>query len=98
MTILKGISAAAVHVRSSALPKDVAALSAAWFSAYSSGKLQTLPDLAYDYAALERAYNIFVHVFVLRFYAFLLCFFNSDFIRSYQTYILLILFLLSTPN
>ncbi|KAL7580886.1 hypothetical protein ACA910_001155 [Epithemia clementina (nom. ined.)] len=45
-------AAAAVHVRSSQIPSDLARSSAALFSAYSGPK-QTLPDLPYDYNALE---------------------------------------------
>jgi len=45
---------AAVHLRSANLPEKLAKSSAALFSAYSGPK-QTLPDLAYDYGALEPA-------------------------------------------
>ena len=44
----------AVNVRSSTLPTEVAKTSAALFSAYG-GAQHTLPDLSYDYNALERA-------------------------------------------
>jgi hypothetical protein len=44
---------AAAHLRSSNIPTQVAKTSAALFSAYGGGKI-TLPDLAYDYGALER--------------------------------------------
>ena len=44
---------AAVHLRSSKIPKELAKSSAALFSAYG-GAAQSLPDLKYDYGALER--------------------------------------------
>lgn len=43
----------AVNLRSSTLPSDVLRSSTALFSAYG-GASHTLPDLAYDYNALER--------------------------------------------
>lgn len=47
----------AAHVRSSNLPKELSKSSAAFLSAASAGGKQTLPDLPYDYAALEREYR-----------------------------------------
>jgi hypothetical protein len=44
---------AAVHVRSSTIPSQIAKSSAALFSAYG-GAVHTLPGLSYDYGALER--------------------------------------------
>jgi hypothetical protein len=44
---------AALHLRSSKVPTELAKSSAALFSAYGGAK-QTLPDLPYDYGALER--------------------------------------------
>jgi hypothetical protein len=44
---------AAAHLRSSKVPTEVAKSSAALFSAYGGAK-HTLPDLPYDYNALER--------------------------------------------
>jgi len=44
---------AAVNVRSSALPEKVAKSAAAYLSAAPSGGKHELPDLPYDYAALE---------------------------------------------
>jgi len=50
---------AAAHLRSSKLPSEVAKSSAALFSAYG-GATHTLPDLKYDYGALERKYLFIV--------------------------------------
>lgn len=50
--------AAATHLRSSSVPLSVMQSSAALFSAYG-GATNTLPDLAYDYGALERTYPKF---------------------------------------
>ena len=47
------IRAASVHLRSSKVPPELAKSSAALFSAYGGAKA-TLPDLPYDYGALER--------------------------------------------
>lgn len=44
---------AAAHLRSSKIPSEVAKSSAALFSAYG-GAAPSLPDLKYDYGALER--------------------------------------------
>jgi hypothetical protein len=44
---------AAVNLRSSKIAPELAKSSSALFSAYAGVK-QTLPDLAYDYGALER--------------------------------------------
>ena len=44
---------AAAHLRSSNIPTHIAKSSAALFSAYGGAK-HTLPDLPYDYGALER--------------------------------------------
>ncbi len=49
---------AAAHVRSSQLPKDVSKAAAAMLSSAPSGGKHTLPDLAYDYNAIERKYGI----------------------------------------
>ena len=46
---------AAVHLRSSKLPSEVAKSSAALLSSLSGSK-HTLPDLSYDYNALERKF------------------------------------------
>jgi hypothetical protein len=46
---------AAVNLRSGKIPSDIAKSSAALFSAYGGAK-HTLPDLTYDYGALERTY------------------------------------------
>jgi len=45
---------AAAHVRSSRLPKDVSKVAAAMLSSAPSGGAHTLPDLSYDYNAIER--------------------------------------------
>jgi hypothetical protein len=47
---------AAVNLRSSKLPSEVAKTSAALLSSLSGTK-HTLPDLPYDYNALEREYK-----------------------------------------
>ena len=44
---------AAAHLRSSKIPTELAKSSAALFSAYG-GAAPSLPDLKYDYGALER--------------------------------------------
>ncbi len=44
----------AVNLHSSKLPKELAKSSAAFLSSAPSGGVVTLPDLPYDYAALER--------------------------------------------
>lgn len=44
---------AAAHVRSSQLPKDVSKAAAAMLSSAPSGGKHTLPDLPYDYNAIE---------------------------------------------
>lgn len=44
---------AAAHVRSSALPKEISKLASATLSSAPSGGKHTLPDLTYDYNALE---------------------------------------------
>lgn len=46
---------AAVHLGSSKIPSELAKSSAALFSAYGGPK-NVLPDLAYDYSALERTF------------------------------------------
>lgn len=51
--ILDAALRAAVNVRSSTLPSEIAKSSAALFSAYG-GAQHSLPDLAYDYDALQR--------------------------------------------
>ena len=45
---------AAAYVRSSQLPKDVSKAAAAMLSSAPSGGKHTLPDLSYDYNAMER--------------------------------------------
>mmetsp|Transcript_22869 Transcript_22869/g.47704 ORF Transcript_22869/g.47704 Transcript_22869/m.47704 type:complete len:241 (+) Transcript_22869:102-824(+) len=50
----KAVRAATVHVQSSKIPTELAKSSTALFSAYSGGAA-TLPDLPYDYNALEPA-------------------------------------------
>ena len=50
-------AAAAVNLRSSKIPTELARSSAALFSAYGGPK-PTLPDLAYDYGALERTCSV----------------------------------------
>jgi hypothetical protein len=47
---------AAAHLRSSNIPSQLATSSAVLFSAYG-GAAQTLPDLPYDYGALERTFG-----------------------------------------
>ena len=47
---------AAVNLRSSSIPTDLAKTSTALLSAAPSGGKHTLPDLPYDYAALERKF------------------------------------------
>mmetsp|Transcript_6250 Transcript_6250/g.7923 ORF Transcript_6250/g.7923 Transcript_6250/m.7923 type:complete len:241 (-) Transcript_6250:212-934(-) len=44
---------AAAHVRSSTLPKEVSKIAAAMLSSAPSGGKHTLPDLPYDYNAIE---------------------------------------------
>ena len=44
---------AAVNLPSSTIPSNVARTSAAWLSSVSAGGAVTLPDLPYDYNALE---------------------------------------------
>ena len=46
---------AAAHLRSSKMPSEVAKAGAALMSSY--GGKHTLPDLSYDYGALERKLN-----------------------------------------
>ena len=53
--ILDSALRAAVHVSSSKLPTEVAKSSAALLSSVAAGGAATLPDLAYDYNALEPA-------------------------------------------
>ena len=52
--LLNSAMRAAVHVNSARLPKELAKSSAAFLSSAPSGGKHTLPDLAYDYSALER--------------------------------------------
>ena len=52
-------STAATHLRSSQVPASVTQSSAALFSAYGGGATNTLPDLAYDYGALERTFTMY---------------------------------------
>jgi hypothetical protein len=51
--IVDSVLRAAVNLRSSKIPSEVARSSAALFSVYGGAK-QTLPSLSYDYGALER--------------------------------------------
>jgi hypothetical protein len=51
--ILDSAFRAAVNLQSSKIPTEIAKSSTALFSAYGGAK-QTLPDLAFDYGALER--------------------------------------------
>jgi hypothetical protein len=48
---------AAVNLHSGKIPLDLAKSSAALFSAYGGAKA-TLPDLSYDYDALERTFLV----------------------------------------
>ena len=59
--VLDAALRAAVNVRSSTLPKEIAQTSAALFSAYG-GAQQTLPDLSYDYNALEREFLVLKNI------------------------------------
>jgi len=43
----------AAHLRSSKIPTELSKSAAAWFAAAPSGGTHALPDLTYDYAALE---------------------------------------------
>jgi hypothetical protein len=52
--ILNSALRAAVHVNSSKLPSEFLKSSAAFLSAAPSGGKHVLPDLPYDYSALER--------------------------------------------
>lgn len=49
---------AAVNLNSSKIPKELAKSSAAYLSSAPSSGVVTLPDLPYDYAALERTFGI----------------------------------------
>jgi len=53
--VLDSAVKAAANLRSSKVPSQLAKSSAVLFSAYG-GKKQTLPDLPYDYNALERKF------------------------------------------
>jgi Fe-Mn family superoxide dismutase len=48
-------SQSGMHVNSSKLPKELIKSSQAWFTAAPSGGVHSLPDLPYDYNALEPA-------------------------------------------
>ena len=51
------ISAAAIHLRSNKIPTKLLQSSTALFSAYTDASNKpVLPDLPYDYDALERTY------------------------------------------
>lgn len=52
--VLSSAMRAAVHVNSSKLPKELIKSSAAFLSSAPSGGTHSLPDLPYDYNALER--------------------------------------------
>jgi hypothetical protein len=54
--IIESALRAAAHVGSSKVPSKIAKSSAALFTAYGGAKA-TLPDLAYDYGALERKFE-----------------------------------------
>jgi hypothetical protein len=47
---------AAIHARSSALPAEVSKVASAYLSSAPSGGKHVLPDLPYDYAALQRKF------------------------------------------
>lgn len=47
---------AATHVRSATLPKEVSKMATAMLSSAPSGGKHTLPDLPYDYNAIEREF------------------------------------------
>lgn len=51
--LIKPSLRAAAHLRSSKISKELSKSAAAWLSAAPSGGAHTLPDLPYDYAALE---------------------------------------------
>lgn len=53
--ILDSAIRSAVNLQSSKIPSSVARSSAAWLSSVSAGGAATLPDLPYDYNALEPA-------------------------------------------
>ena len=53
-TIVNPALRAAAHVRSSNLPKELSKSAAALLSSAPSGGKHVLPDLPYDYNALER--------------------------------------------
>lgn len=53
--IAPALRAASVHVRSSNLPPSISKSAAAYLSSAPSGGVHSLPDLPYDYAALEPA-------------------------------------------
>jgi hypothetical protein len=52
------LRAAATNVRSSAMPEELLQSSHAYLSAASQGGKLTLPDLPYDYNALERKLDV----------------------------------------
>lgn len=54
---------AVANVNSSKLPKELAKSSAAFLSSAPSGGKHTLPDLAYDYNALERKFLVSFSMF-----------------------------------
>jgi len=55
---------AAAHVRSSTLPKEVSKTATAMLSSAPSGGKHTLPDLPYDYNAMERELR-FMKIFTI---------------------------------
>lgn len=55
---------AAAHVRSSTLPKEVSKTATAMLSSAPSGGKHTLPDLPYDYNAMERELR-FIKIFTI---------------------------------
>jgi hypothetical protein len=57
--LLNSALRAAAHVKSSHLPEELVKSSAAFLSSAPSGGKFTLPDLPYDYNALEREFRRF---------------------------------------
>ena len=69
------ISAAAIHLRSNKIPTKLLQSSTALFSAYTDASNKpVLPDLPYDYDALERTYMcLFVCVLRLLLFFYRVC-------------------------
>ena len=55
---------AVVNLHSSKIPADIAKSTTALFSAYG-GAAKTLPDLSYDYGALERKCSLYALLKIL---------------------------------